>query len=331
MNKDKDFRQLAISYFEGRITRVGEKALFDFINRNPHNLSLFRAWEKEWLSAERIDAATDEQWRRLQVRLATKEAIRPMIVRSRFTLKRVMYAAASVIFVVGIALGAYTYFNAASDETYFISEVPLGERSKVILADGSTVWLNSGSTLKYSTEFSRKNRNVTLEGEGYFEVMKSDGHPFTVHTNGYDVVVRGTKFNVSAYSDDPSISTTLIEGRVEVNYRDSSFVMSPGEEVKLIKHTGQMLHAKVNSQQSVLWTDNRMEYDDITFGELAAKLSRKFNVRILIQDEKLRNYRFRVSLRNDESLEQIFNALEVITPFTVEKKDQIIYINSINI
>ena len=160
----------------------------------------------------------------------------------------------------------------------------LGGKSKVLLADGSLVWLNSGSTLKYSTDFNEEERIVTLSGEGYFEVSKKNNMPFTVRTQGYDVVVKGTKFNVSAYEGDPFISTTLIEGKVTVNYKNESIDMNPGEEMK-IKSTGELQHTSVNVSQSNAWMDNQLVSDNITFQNLMAKLSRRFNVEIEIEDE----------------------------------------------
>ena len=139
----------------------------------------------------------------------------------------------------------YRNVHTGMEVSYFVNETPLGDKTRLLLADGSSVWLNSGSTLKYSTGFNAKNRVVVLDGEGYFEVKQNGGVPFTVHTHGYDVVVKGTKFNVSAYEEDPFISTTLIEGKVTVNYKDESVDMQPGEEMKLIKSTGELQHSRV--------------------------------------------------------------------------------------
>lgn len=154
--------------------------------------------------------------------------------------------------------------------------------------------------------------------------------PFTVRTQGYDVVVKGTKFNVSAYEGDPFISTTLIEGRVTVNYKDESIDMNPGEEMKLIKNTGELQHTSVNAFQSNAWMDNQLVNDNITFQDLMIKLSRHFNVKIEIEDERLKFQTFSISLRNDETLEQIFKALQKIIPFSVTWDNHVYHIKSIN-
>lgn len=331
MDRLSYIRDLAFRYFEGKIPREAEEDLFRFIHESPNHLSLFRKWEREWLHSGQVDAGVEREWQKLQARLLTKEAIVPMIPKRRFTFWRISSLVASAIILVCLSVTAsWYYFHQADGSFYFISEAPLGGKSKVILADGSLVWLNSGSTLKYSTDFNEEERIVTLNGEGYFEVSKRNDMPFTVRTQGYDVVVKGTKFNVSAYEGDPFISTTLIEGKVTVNYKDESIDMNPGEEMKLIKNTGELQHTSVNASQSNVWMDNRLVNDNITFQELMTKLSRQFNVEIEIEDERLKSQTFSISLRNDETLEQIFEALQKIIPFSITRDNHIYHIKSIN-
>ena len=99
-------------------------------------------------------------------------------------------------------------------------------KSKVVLSDGTVVWLNAGSTLKYSNKFNTANRKVELNGEDILKSQRRREATFIVQTHGYDVVVKGTKFDVSAYADDPFISTTLLEGSVELNYKGTPVMMS---------------------------------------------------------------------------------------------------------
>ncbi len=331
MDRLSYIRSLAFLYFDGKIPREKEVVLFDFINESSRNFTLFRKWEREWLHSGRTDAAVEKQWQRLHTRMLANEAASPMIPKPHFTFKRLLAFAAAVAVLVCLSVGiSYYYLQPQTYESYFVHETPLGDKSKMVLADGSVVWLNSGSTLQYSTAFNAHNRVVTLEGEGYFEVKQNEGIPFTVRTQGYDVVVKGTKFNVSAYEEDPFISTTLIEGKVTVNYRDESIDMCPGEEMTLDKHTGELQHSFVNASQAKSWTDNQLIDDNISFQELMKRLSRRFDVQITIDDEALCRQTFSVSLRNEETLEQIFDALQQIIPFSVKQENQSYHITSIN-
>ena len=188
------------------------------------------------------------------------------------------------------------------------------------------MYKRQGSTLKYSNKFNTANRRVELNGEGYFEVTKKAGATFIVQTHGYDVVVKGTKFDVSAYDDDPFISTTLLEGSVELNYKGSQIRMSPGESMRLNVETGKFIRTQVNASQSKAWAENRIEFDHITLKELVAKLSRQYDVNIRLESEAVGDKTFRISLRNRETIGEVMTALQEIIPITVERKGKDIYI-----
>lgn len=140
------------------------------------------------------------------------------------------------------------------------------------------------------------------------------------------MVVKGTKFNVSAYSDDSYITTTLLEGAVELNYKEDQIRMSPGESISLDLATGQLKGKKVNARQAMAWAEDRIEYDDITLGEMVKKLSRQYDVHIQLESEKLGDMKFRVSLRNKETIVDVMDALKEIIPIKVEYKEKDIYI-----
>lgn len=327
MEKQQRIKQLAFSYFEGKINKDEEKILFEFINSNKSNMSLFREWEKEWMTISFYDNKNNDEWNKLLLRIKTRETLIRSIPKQKFRFRHTLYVAASIILLIGFSI-LFTYKSKGIDhEAYFQTEVPYGEKSKIILADGSTVWLNSGSILKYSTSFNNKNREVILEGEGYFEVTKKNGIPFKVRTNEIDIVVKGTKFNVSAYKDDSFVRTTLIEGKVEIDYNDKSIDMNPGEEVFLNKETGEIRNYRKDNLNTNTWIENNIEYDDITLDELMVILSRKYDIKITIQNDKLKGSKFSISLRNDESIDQIFNAINKIIPIKIRKENKEYFIN----
>lgn len=262
-------------------------------------------------------------------RIRTQEAIIPMLTVSKFrssVWRQVAAVAAIVILTIGGTIGIWQISSSLKPETYFVCETPYGEKSKVVLSDGTVVWLNAGSTLKYSNKFNTANRKVELNGEGYFEVTKKEGATFIVQTHGYDVVVKGTKFDVSAYADDPFISTTLLEGSVELNYKGTPVMMSPGESIRLNVETGKFVRTQVNASQSKAWAENRIEFDHITLKELVAKLSRQYDVNIRLESESIGDKTFRISLRNRETIGEVMTALQEIIPITIERIDKDIYI-----
>ena len=134
-------------------------------------------------------------------------------VHTRFITLRRLAAAAAVVLLM-VMSGVLTYWLKPNQPVQqYALTAPMGSKTHVLLPDSSEVWLNAGSTLRYASDFNEANRNVSLEGEGYFQVKhKQDGQEFTVHTNGYDVVVKGTRFTVTAYADDPMVTTALLQG-----------------------------------------------------------------------------------------------------------------------
>ena len=236
-------------------------------------------------------------------------------------------AAIACLLLLGGTYGLYLYRNAEFAENLFALETAYGEKSKLILADGTIVWLNAGSSLKYAGNFNSKSREVFLTGEAYFEVTKqSDGTPFVVKTDQYSVWVKGTKFNVSSYPEDISAKTTLLEGSIDILYKGRHIPVAPGELLSLDKQNGSFSRQRVQASQYKSWTEGRVEYDKITLNELAVRLSRKYDVQIHLGDDLEKDIAFRVSLRNEETVGDVFQALSEIIPIRYERRGRDIYI-----
>lgn len=327
MKAEKQIQILAIRYFEGQISRTDEERLFKFIQESEENYSQFKAWEHEWLLSSETDDRTEHEWERLQVKMRTRETIVPMLPSSKFTFwRKIAAVAAIVVLTAGTTLGIWNTIAYLQPETYLTLEAPYGEKSKMTLPDGTVIWLNAGSKLQYSNKFNTGDRRVKLDGEGYFEVTKHNGKQFTVETMAYDVVVKGTKFDVSTYSDDEFVTTTLIEGSVELLRGGQTVKMRPGESVRLDLLSGRFIRNRVNASQSKAWSENKLEFDHITLKELVVKLSRQYDVKIRLESEQLGNKTFHFSLRNQETISEVMEALQKIIPITVERKEEYIYI-----
>jgi len=162
---------------------------------------------------------------------------------------------------------------------------PMGAKSKIVLSDSSIVWLNSGSTLSYPQQFG-ENRPVTLVGEAYFEIKKNE-KPFVVSTNYGDVKVKGTSFNVKAYSDDNAFETTLEEGVVvfKVKNTENEVTLQPGEQ---IEKTAKGFNVKqVETKYFTSWKDGKLLFNKEPFPDFIKKLERWYNVKIEYSDPEL--------------------------------------------
>lgn len=328
MERNK-IKELAISYFEGRISFEDEATLFEFISMNEEYSKMFRNWEKDWMLKLNEENNIHSEWNSLQAKIGTRKVIAPLFQPRRNILsiyrKIAVVAAIIVITVIStLLINNATLLN--SSERTFVVETPNGEKSRITLPDGSIVWINSTSIISYNAEFGEKDRTVILDGEAYFEVNKKDDLPFTVKTRGYDIVVRGTKFNVSSYAEDMKITTTLMEGIVEVVRDDEVLFLNPGESLELDTKDYKFSKEKVNSNQYKSWVDNKIEYDGIPLHELLNRLSRQYDVKIHLETDMLKSRYLNISLKNNESIEEILHGLSLAIPMNIEYKGQDIYI-----
>ncbi len=312
-----DFQILAIRCFEGTITPEEEKVLFAYIEGSAERRAEFRRMEAEWEQGH--EAAPDVQaaWERLYAGILMSGEPAPARMVS---LRRIRVAAVAAAALLLVAIGATLHFAPGRQQEMFYScAVPLGSKSEVMLPDGSRVWLNAGSSLRYSNLFNKENRRVEIDGEGYFEVAKQNGAEFTVSTKGYDVIVKGTKFNVSAYKEDRLITTTLIEGSVEISSGGNSMMMKPSEMVSMDMLSGKLSKRTTRCKASA-WVGGGAEYDDISLDEFSKVLSRKYALNVTVASPRLQRERFSISLRNHEEFDDVVKALDRVVPIQVVRK-----------
>ena len=232
-------------------------------------------------------------------------------------LNLVKYAAIIAIsLLIGSAFTNLYLFGEKTDQFAKI-EVPSGQTSKLILQDGTEVWLNSGSSLTYPSQFKKK-RKVFLEGEAFFRIAKNKKLPFLVNTKNLQIKVLGTSFNVSAYEEDQSNSLTLVEGKVELNKPNGKFLteISPGEMAIIEDRAIRIKEVETSYYSS--WIDGKLFFSDVPLVEIAKKLERSYNVKIQFENEKLKGIRFTGTFLKYKPVEQILQAIKIIVPIDYE-------------
>jgi ferric-dicitrate binding protein FerR (iron transport regulator) len=223
----------------------------------------------------------------------------------------------AAVFVVALFLSNIFFFqksvsNQFSDQLQTIT-TPLGAKTNITLPDGSLVWLNSGSSLAYQSKFS-KNRSVTLEGEAFFEVVKS-GNPFIVLTNYGDVEVKGTSFNVKAFSDDNSFETTLVEGIVALTDKSASnkVTLKPGQHA--VKTNSGFEIVEVETKYFTSWKEGKLLFNKEPFPSFIKKLERWYNVKIEYSDTKLDELWYTGTIEM-ESISEVMEMIGKAAPVT---------------
>lgn len=208
---------------------------------------------------------------------------------------------------------------------YNTLSIPRGGEFFLQLTDGTKVWLNSETELRYPVQFMGKERRVELTGEAYFEVAKNEKIPFIVESGEQTVKVLGTEFNISCYKDNPMIYTTLVNGHVEVSIKNMPEInqtLSPNEQSSINKLEVQITKRIIDPYSYVAWKNGRFVFQDQNLEEIMKTLSKWYNVEVVFANQELRNYRFTGDLQRyadfGEVLGKIGKTNEV--NFTIENK-----------
>jgi len=265
---------------------------------------------------------------------------------SRRKLGLAISAAATILVLLSVAAGYFfiRYSDLKKQQTHGYTYIfsPRGQRTRVILPDSTKVWLNSESSLKYAANYNSEIREVTTEGEAFFQVQKNPGKPFYVNVDEIKIKVYGTSFNVKAYPEDKSIETTLIEGKLSIssllpqNGIANEIFLKPNEKCIYMRKTIDIslqdkksaikvadtkknnhddatvskviIKQNINPEEEKLWKYGNLIFKDEPFPELAKKIERWYDVRIHFVDEKIKDYKFTGEF-NKETINQAMEAL----------------------
>lgn len=194
--------------------------------------------------------------------------------------------------------------------SYNTLTTPRGGQFQIILPDGTKVWLNAASSLRYPTAFTGKERNVQLTGEAYFEVAKKNGMPFTVGVKDMQVRVLGTHFNIMAYQDESAIRTTLLEGAVRVQHGTKEMQLTPGQQAQL-RPSGEMaLLRDVDLEETVAWKNGYFQFERESLMGVMRQISRWYDAEISYQG-KVPDREFGGKIKRSSSIDEVLKILEL--------------------
>ncbi|MCL3779060.1 FecR family protein [Prolixibacteraceae bacterium JC049] len=193
---------------------------------------------------------------------------------------------------------------------YNTLKVPRGGTFYVNLSDGTRVWLNAQSELRYPVQFTGKIREVTLVGEALFEVTKNESMPFVVKTEGQTIKVLGTSFNVSAYSDNQFVKTTLITGKVQINTDEKQVELKPSFQSVLNKSNGDIVQTKVETEFYTCWKDGEYYFENVALDEIFKTLSRWYDFQYEFLNESAEKVRFSGSFDRQQDFENIISIIQ---------------------
>lgn len=202
--------------------------------------------------------------------------------------------------------------------------VPKGGEYSLELPDGTVVWVNSESSLRFPEKFTSNRREVFLEGEAYFEVKKDANRPFYVYTEVGKVRVLGTAFNVCAYSNDRFWQTTLVEGSVMINQEEKEVLLKPNEQYQIDVRTGKAGLREVLPELYTSWRDGKFYFKAYTFEELVEKLERWYDFKMFYMNEEIKTRRFSGVVNKYQPLEEMFKFLQMTSDVQFNVKGNVV-------
>lgn len=313
-------QELLIRYIVGDATTEEKSSMAEWLDSDPEHMREFLAFRKLYDITLWNEDSTDVQIKN-QTRSKTTFRLRNIVVEA------LKVAAIFTVVFLGVR---YLLPSSVTDEPVAMQtiHVPAGQRAELTLTDGTKVWLNAKTTFIFPNHFSASSRNVSLDGEGYFNVSSNKEKPFIVKTDKYDVKVWGTQLNVMAYSGSAIFETSLLEGSVELLKpgTEKGLMLRPNERIFL--ENDRLVMAPIINFNHFLWKDGLISFDDESFPEMARKLELYFDLKIVIKNNKILNNRYTGKFRTKDGVEHILKVLQLSNKFrfNIDEKLNIITI-----
>jgi len=329
MDSKKSIKSKIIAHLDGDLSQDELNGLFIWISKSKENARFYAEikdlWEASVSDASQF-AETEKEWEKFEARVKKQKRHNPA---NLFISPKIVQRIAAIL-IVAVLIGSLIIRLIPEKPTYFTAIAPKGSISQMILPDSTIVYLNAGSEIKYAIGKNLRQREVSLNGEAFFEVAKMKAKPFIVHTSSYDVRVLGTKFNVKAYNLDSKIETTLLEGSIMAT-SSGSFAMAenvtlkPGEQLIFDKENNKILVKKVDTELFTSWKDNKLIFIKMSFDELVVLLERKYGVDIEVEDKDILAYHYSGTIKNETVLE-LLDIIKHTLPIRYEIEGQTINI-----
>ena len=333
---EKDIEGLIYDYLAGELSEEKQKELLAWINADDAHQKMFSDAVDFWAIAHvpYFSAQAKKDFSRYFTTPSTLKKQTSKFFLSNRSKWYQIAAAVLLLFVVNFGFFRAGQYMQKDKETvsYCETTVPMGSSTKMVLPDQSVVWLNAGSTFRYSTDFNKSARTVELKGEAYFEVAHDSLKPFIVKSSHLDIRVLGTHFNVKAYEDEENTQVSLVSGKVHVHVNSDDATVSndinlyPNEQLSYNKAEKTLKIQDVKGSDTYTWIKGKIQFENQTFDRIAKDLERRFNVHIIIESSFLPNEVFTGSFSLDYSFSDIMREIDMDKKYVWMRKGDTIII-----
>ncbi len=355
----ENFYDVIARYLDGSASEKEAEMLLEWLKADKQNMKLFIDLKDLWLKTGTLNKE-DKETEAALLRFKNKLKNNNRISFNR-KVQLMRYGNIAAVLIIAVLTGILLFRNGGSNnaitsEQFTETIIPLGQKGKVILPDGTKISLNSGSKLRYPSNFNGTAREVYLEGEAYFNVAHNQEKPFLVHSGKLTVKVLGTVFNMKAYSGDNKIETTLISGSVKILEQTNASLeevamLKPNEQAVYImssrkisvnrfagtesadvlkaEKSRETVNVQVSQMETVtMWKDQKLVFADETLDEMAQKLERWYGKPVHIESESLKSNRYSGKFIYNETIYQVLEVIRLTTDLNYYEKDHEIYINA---
>jgi len=316
MNEKIDYKILK-KFAAGKYSLRDFRQVTNWFEDTNNETELKNAIHQHWHEFSDESPETEKDLSLVLNQLKQKITAQKPAVNFRIRVQRFYTRVAAILLLPLILYSIYsTFFISQPSEMAAAIEIvsPHGARTKFQLPDGTQGWLNSGSSLKYASNFLTK-RKIDLVGEAWFEVAHNEKRPFVVHTKVLDVQVLGTKFNVTAFPDENVTEVVLQEGKVKVNGFKGVYTVDVKPDQKFTYNNSLQSGAiqEVKASQFSVWKDGMLVFRNEPLSEVLKRVSRWYNVDIVLNDPELENFRYRATFQ-EEQVEEVIRLISLTVP-----------------
>lgn len=327
MTKNNINIDLLDRFMRGETLPEEEQLLLEWFRNSASKDEILEFYQQRWSEVPEDELPAEIQGRmylRIKERMHEMENLHKEQEKRAFKLKssfmRFLPYAATILLCISISFSFYLYTqkNLSASNEYIVS-AEKGQRASVTLPDGTKVWLNSHTELRYKSDYGVKERNVFLNGEAYFEVSKDKEHRFVVNAGEMAVEALGTAFNVKAYNEDPDFVATLFEGSIKAGTGDdNNVILTPDQHVSLNRKSKSLtVGISENVLYARMWRNNELAFEKEKLDDIAVLLNRMYNVQLKFKSDKIRQYRFSGVIKNN-SLDNVIEIISLTAPIIYE-------------
>jgi transmembrane sensor len=359
---NKRIQELLLKCLQGIAEEHEYEESYKWIHANSENFQYYKSLRDAWLGAGIVKRKNEYDCRKAWKKVARKTKIKWIDIG--FNRISPGWKQVAAVFLIAFLSGNFLHHILTSNNKYseseYVVKAPIGSRAYLVLPDNSEVWLNAGSTLRYSAGYGKEHRNLKLDGEAYFDVNNDQSVPFRVQVRDIVVHALGTSFNIKAYPEEDVVETLLVTGRAKIerikqdgvkeeiilrpNQRLAIFrpetgfseqeevdkkveYGAPKAEIEAIKESVYVENI-VNHKVYTSWKEGELLFQRERMSDLVVRLGRLYDVKFTFQDDELKNYHLTGSLEQ-ETLEQVLYAIRLIVPmdFSIKHKNVILKMN----